>query len=80
MLDSVLDGDSGMHLYARMFVVLFAIIAVGSFAKHGDYKLDQTFILLNTLYLTLLGLDLTINNGAYLLYGWLYGFAWSLGL
>lgn len=80
MLDSILNMDKGMHLYGRMFVVLFLVIAVVGFANMVDYKLEQVFILINTLYLLLLGLNLNINTGAYPFYGWLYGFGWSLGL
>lgn len=80
MLDTVLNHDHGMHNYSRTIVVLFLIIAVINFGKGLDYKLDNIFITMGTVYLALSGFDLNIRKGSYNLYGGMYGFSWAVGL
>jgi hypothetical protein len=80
MLDEILRKDHGMHNYSRTLVILFLLIAVINIGKNLDYKLDNTFITMGIVYLALTGSNLTLSKSVYCLYGWMYGFSWSLGL
>lgn len=80
MLDHILLADHGMHVYSRLIVISFLIIAVINFGKGLDFKVDNVFITMGTIYLALTGFSLSLDKGVYCFYGWLYGFSWSLGL
>lgn len=69
-----------MHSYARTLVILFLLIAIVNIGKNLDYKLDNTFITMGVVYLALTGSNLSLSQGSYSLYGWMYGFSWCLGL
>jgi hypothetical protein len=60
MLNSILDKDYGLHYYSRMLVVLFFLIAILNFGKNLNYKMDNIFITMNVIYLTLTSLDLNL--------------------
>jgi len=80
MLDQILSGSHGMYIYSRLIVIMFLIVAVINFGKGLDYKVENVFIAMGTVYLALTSFDLSLDKGSYSLYGWLYGFSWSLGL
>lgn len=80
MLDQILDKDHGIHNYSRTLVILFLLIAVINIGKSLDYKLDNTFITMGVIYLALTGSNLSLSKGSYFMFGWMYGFSWSVGL
>jgi hypothetical protein len=60
MLNSILDKDYGLHYYSRMLIVFFFLIAILNFGKNLNYKMDNIFITMNVIYLTLTSLDLNL--------------------
>jgi hypothetical protein len=67
-------------MYGRAYIVLLLILSVIFWGQHVNYKTDNTFILFSVIYLTLPSLNLTLGEGLFQVYSFLYGFAWSCHL